>query len=89
MAGSIPAGWVISRYEGGSTRYEGVNAPSYFVHGMRRIGRRGGLIKCFKKINMETEKKTGDKFFPGQSIKVMLLPFKQENTDRYRVAGLY
>jgi len=38
---------------------------------------------------METEKKTGDKLFSGQSIKVMLLPFKQENTDRYRVAGLY
>ena len=36
---------------------------------------------------METEKKTGDKFFSGQSIKVMPLPFKQENTDRYRVAG--
>jgi hypothetical protein len=36
---------------------------------------------------METDKKTGEKNFSGQSIKVMLLPFKQENTDRYRVAG--
>ena len=36
---------------------------------------------------METDKKTGDKRISGQSIKVMLLPFKQENTDRYRVAG--
>ena len=36
---------------------------------------------------MKTEKKAGFKFNSGQSIKVMLLPFKQENTDHYRVTG--
>ena len=52
------------------------------------IRRKGSWELMFlKKMNMETEKKTGEKFFSGQSIKVMLLPFKQENTDRYRVAG--
>jgi hypothetical protein len=34
---------------------------------------------------MDLDKKAGK--ISGQSIKVMLLPFKQENTDRYRVAG--
>jgi len=38
-------------------------------------------------MTLETDKTTGDKRISGQSIKVMLLPFKQENTDRYRVAG--
>ena len=41
----------------------------------------------YKVLIMETDKTTGDKRIPGQSIKVMLLPFKQENTDHYRVAG--
>jgi hypothetical protein len=36
---------------------------------------------------METDKKTGDKIFSGQSIKVMLPAFNGKNTDRYRVAG--
>ena len=37
--------------------------PSYFVTGMRRIGRRGRLkLNVLKKLNMETEKKDVDYF---------------------------